>query len=43
MTHPQGITVEKLSNSLNRPISMVQSCLKSLLGVKVIQASCPFI
>ncbi|BAP18330.1 hypothetical protein [cyanobacterium endosymbiont of Epithemia turgida] len=38
MTHPQGITVEKLSNSLNRPISRVQSCLKSLLAVKVIQS-----
>lgn len=38
LTHPQGITVDKLSNRLNRPISRIQSCLKSLLAVKVIEA-----
>ncbi|BBA79841.1 hypothetical protein RGRSB_1407 [cyanobacterium endosymbiont of Rhopalodia gibberula] len=38
LTHPQGITVKQLSNRLNRPVSMVQSCLKSLLAVKVIKA-----
>ncbi len=38
LTHPQGITVKKLSDRLNRPVSMVQYCLKSLLAVKVIKA-----
>ncbi|XHU96791.1 MAG: hypothetical protein JJP05_02825 [cyanobacterium endosymbiont of Rhopalodia gibba] len=41
LTHPQGITVKKLSNRLNRPVSMVQSCLKSLLAIKAIQAKRP--
>ncbi|WP_267383862.1 winged helix-turn-helix domain-containing protein [Cyanobacterium sp. uoEpiScrs1] len=40
-THPQGITVKKLSNLLNRPVSMIQCCLKSLLAVKVIEAKRP--
>lgn len=38
LTHPQGITVKNLSDSLNRPISMVQFCIKSLLAIKVIKA-----
>lgn len=38
ITHPQGITVKKLSDRLNRPISMVQYCLKYLLTIKVIKA-----
>jgi predicted transcriptional regulator len=37
-THPQGITVKDLSDRINRPISMVQHCVKSLQGNSVIQA-----
>ncbi|YAI82543.1 MAG: winged helix-turn-helix domain-containing protein [cyanobacterium endosymbiont of Rhopalodia sterrenbergii] len=38
LVHPQGITVKKLSSRLNRPVSRVQFCLKSLLNIKVIKA-----
>ncbi len=38
ITHPQGITVKGLSDRLNRPISMVQRCLKELQGSKFVQA-----
>ena len=31
-THPQGITIKELSVQLNRPISMLQICLKSLIA-----------
>ncbi len=30
--HPEGITVRELSRQLNRPVSMVQHCLKSLIS-----------
>lgn len=29
--HPDGMTIKQLANLLNRPISMVQICLKTLL------------
>ncbi|MGK7941675.1 MAG: MarR family transcriptional regulator [Crocosphaera sp.] len=38
LTHPQGITVKGLSDRLNRPISMIQYCLKDLKSAKLIQA-----
>ena len=38
LTHPQGITVKGLSDRLNRPISMIQYCLKDLKESKLIQA-----
>ena len=33
-----GITVKQMSKSLNRPISMIQVCLKDLLADKVVLA-----
>ncbi|MDJ0510416.1 MAG: helix-turn-helix domain-containing protein [Crocosphaera sp.] len=38
LNHPQGITVKDLSDGLNRPISMIQYCLKDLKEAKLIQA-----
>ncbi|MDJ0732414.1 MAG: winged helix-turn-helix transcriptional regulator [Crocosphaera sp.] len=38
LTHPEGITVKTLSNRLNRPVSMINYCLKDLKGAKFIQA-----
>lgn len=35
--HPQGITVGELSNKLNRPVSMLQVCLKSLVSEEKIE------
>jgi predicted transcriptional regulator len=36
ITHPQGLTVKQLSQRLNRPVSMIQLCLKSLIANKKI-------
>ncbi|MDJ0714587.1 MAG: hypothetical protein QNJ54_10255 [Prochloraceae cyanobacterium] len=36
--HPQGITIKELSRTLNRPISMVQICLKSLISWRKVYA-----
>ncbi len=30
--HPDGLTVKQLSDQLNRPISMIQTCLKLLVA-----------
>ncbi|MEA5536811.1 winged helix-turn-helix transcriptional regulator [Crocosphaera sp. XPORK-15E] len=30
--HPQGLTVKELSEQLNRPVSMIQTCLKLLVS-----------
>ena len=38
LNNPQGITVKVLSDRLNRPISMIQYCLKDLQGAKFVQA-----
>ncbi|MDJ0842690.1 winged helix-turn-helix transcriptional regulator [Crocosphaera sp.] len=38
LTHPEGITVKTLSDRLNRPVSMINYCLKDLKGSKFIQA-----
>ncbi len=38
LTHPQGINVKGLSDRLNRPVSMIQYCLKELKEAKLIQA-----
>ncbi len=32
--YPQGMTVKQLSDQLNRPISMTQTCLKLLISSK---------
>nr|WP_071943887.1 hypothetical protein [Crocosphaera chwakensis] len=32
--YPDGLTVKQLSDLLNRPISMIQSCLKLLVSGK---------
>ncbi|MEL4895283.1 MarR family transcriptional regulator [Crocosphaera sp. Alani8] len=37
LTHPEGITAKKLSDRLNRPISMINYCLKDLKEKKIIQ------
>ena len=29
--HPQGITIKDLKHALNRPVSMLQHCLKPLI------------
>ncbi|CCQ65037.1 hypothetical protein CWATWH0402_4604 [Crocosphaera watsonii WH 0402] len=34
-THPEGITAKILSARLNRPISMINYCLKDLKGAKI--------
>ncbi len=31
-THPDGLTIKELSEILNRPVSMVQICLKTLVA-----------
>lgn len=36
--HPQGISNKELSNKLNRPISMVNICLKPLVQSRQIRA-----
>ncbi|PSF38251.1 MarR family transcriptional regulator [Aphanothece hegewaldii CCALA 016] len=36
--YPQGITTKELSNRLNRPVSMVNSCLKYLVETKLVYA-----
>ncbi len=36
LTHPQGITAKEICSKLNRPISMVQICLKSLKSSRCI-------
>ena len=38
LIHPHGITVKGLSSRLNRPVSMIQHCLKDLKETKLIQA-----
>lgn len=35
--HPQGLTLKQLSNSINRPISMINICLKQLSGSKEVK------
>ncbi len=37
LTHPEGITAKTLSDILNRPISMINYCLKELKAAKFIQ------
>lgn len=37
--NPQGITVKELSDRLNRPISMIQYCLKELQTSKIVRAA----
>ncbi|MFM7438828.1 MAG: winged helix-turn-helix domain-containing protein, partial [Snowella sp.] len=32
--NPQGLSVKELSQELNRPFSMVQHCLKSLMAAQ---------
>ena len=32
--YPDGLTVKQLSDLLNRPISMIQTCLKLLVSAK---------
>lgn len=34
--NPQGLTLKQLSNILNRPVSMINICLKQLSGNKQI-------
>ena len=34
LLHPEGLTLKELSQRLNRPVSMLQICLKSLLAQK---------
>ena len=36
--YPQGITVQELSECLNRPVSMLNLCLKSLVASKKVVA-----
>jgi predicted transcriptional regulator len=36
--YPQGITVQELSDRLNRPVSMLNLCLKSLVATKKVLA-----
>ncbi|EAZ88462.1 winged helix-turn-helix transcriptional regulator [Crocosphaera chwakensis] len=38
LTHPEGITVKSLSDRLNRPVSMINYCLKDLKNSNFIQA-----
>ncbi|MEA5511141.1 helix-turn-helix domain-containing protein [Crocosphaera sp. UHCC 0190] len=38
LTHPHGITVKGLSDRLNRPVSMIQHCLKDLASLKIVRA-----
>ncbi len=34
--YPQGITIGKLSKQLNRPVSMLTICLKTLISSKLV-------
>lgn len=34
LAHPQGIATKELSKSLNRPVSMINHCLKRLIASK---------
>jgi predicted transcriptional regulator len=36
LAYPQGITTKELSYRLNRPVSMVNVCLKSLIAARQI-------
>jgi predicted transcriptional regulator len=36
--YPQGITVKELSDRLNRPVSMLNLCLKSLVASQKVLA-----
>ncbi|HAC62279.1 MAG TPA: cobaltochelatase [Cyanothece sp. UBA12306] len=36
LNNPEGLTVKVLSDRLNRPISMVQHCLKYLKAVRLV-------
>ncbi|MGK7935668.1 MAG: hypothetical protein AB4206_07670 [Xenococcaceae cyanobacterium] len=36
MDHPQGISAKEISRKLNRPISMIQICLKNLKSSRCI-------
>jgi DNA-binding IclR family transcriptional regulator len=38
-SHNNGITLRELSRSLNRPVSMVQICLKHLISARQVQVS----
>ncbi|MBE9168921.1 winged helix-turn-helix domain-containing protein [Pleurocapsales cyanobacterium LEGE 06147] len=38
LAHPQGITVKEICCSLNRPVSMVQICLKRLQSSRQVYA-----
>ena len=31
-SHPQGITIKDMQSKINRPVSMLQTCLKSLIS-----------
>ncbi len=35
--NPQGLTIGTLKNQLNRPVSMLQICLKGLIADKLIK------
>ncbi|MCU0536658.1 MAG: winged helix-turn-helix transcriptional regulator [Hydrococcus sp. Prado102] len=37
LAHPQGIKTKELSDRLNRPVSMVNICLKSLIASKQVR------
>lgn len=36
--HPEGMTISELSQILNRPVSMLQICLKILIATKQVHA-----
>jgi predicted transcriptional regulator len=35
--NPQGLTIRELQQELNRPVSMLQICLKSLIADQLIK------
>lgn len=35
--HPEGSTIKQLSQMINRPVSMINLCLKTLLSQKQVQ------
>lgn len=35
--HPQGMTIGELQQQLNRPVSMLQICLKGLIADKLVK------
>jgi hypothetical protein len=37
--HPEGSTIKQLSQMINRPVSMINLCLKTLLTQKQVQVS----